>query len=68
MAQIAILLDGQIIKCSWCKEALGTYPNINAENIYQQDHYTKGQCEIVFNEDEAIEEWRLERSFNGTGE
>ena len=66
MSQTIAIFKGDIVRCSWCKEALGQYPTINADNLKQHDHYIKGLCEVLFDEEIAIDEWRTERMFDPT--
>ena len=67
MTQRVLLFDDlDNVGCSWCKEVIGKYPDIHLENMYQQPHYTQQLCEVIWNTDQAIEDYKTERMFDPT--
>lgn len=63
-----LVIEGDTIECDYCKQTIGKIEYRNAR-YYASDsvlkHYNE-LCEVLHNEDEAIEEWRRERMFDGT--
>ena len=70
MQQQRLVLEGDTITCDYCHNTIGVIEYRDGSKFVSPSvlKHLKDECEVIHDEDEAIEEWRLERSFNGTGE
>ncbi len=68
MTQQRLVIEGDSITCDYCKDTIGTIEFRDGSKYVSESvlKHLNELCEVLHDEDEAIEEWRKERMFDGT--